>query len=128
MFWTNFVKLCAEDGISPNKLAAQCGVKSTGTVSAWKKGTMPSNKTLSKIADHFKVSVETLINEDALETLQKLRQEGKYPFGPISKENKPALPQENELTEKQRKAWNIVKSMSDAQLDAFIAAGEVFLR
>ena len=44
------------------------------------------------------------------------------------KENKPALPQENELTEKQRKAWNIVKSMSDAQLDAFIAAGEVFLR
>ena len=49
----------------------------------------------------------------------------KFTFG---QENKPALPQENELTEKQRKAWNIVKSMSDAQLDAFIAAGDVFLR
>ena len=49
----------------------------------------------------------------------------KFTFG---QENKPALPQENELTEKQRKAVDMIKNMTDAQLDAFIAAAEAFLR
>lgn len=76
MFWSNFKKLCAEKGEAANVVAAKCGVKSTGTVTGWKNGAMPSPKTLSKIADYFGVTVEALTEEQ---------------------ENKPALPQENEL-------------------------------
>ena len=127
MFWTNFVRLCAEHGVSPNKVAAECGVKSTGTVSGWKKGAMPSNKTLSKLANRFNISVEILVKEDALETLEKLKQEGKFPFSPLANENKPATPEGSELTEMQQKAVDMILNMSDAQLKAFIAA-EAFLK
>ena len=127
MFWTNFVRLCAENGVSPNKVAAECGVKSTGTVSGWKKGAMPSNKTLSKLAARFNISVEILVKEDALETLEKLKQEGKSPFGPLTNENKPATHEGRELTEMQQKAISMILNMSDAQLKAFIAAAEAFL-
>ena len=150
MFWTNFVRLCAENGVSPNKVAAECGVKSTGTVSGWKKGAMPSNKTLSKLANRFNVSVEILLKEDAFETLEKLRQEGKFPFGPLASEKKPV--QANELTkiniadlfkgssgielkdfdlgltEAQTTAIDLILNMTDDQLKAFIAAAEAFLR
>lgn len=127
MFWTNFVRLCAENGVSPNKVAAECGVKSTGTVSGWKKGAMPSNKTLSKLANRFNISVEILVKEDALETLEKLKQEGKFPFGPLTNENKPATHEGRELTEMQQKAFDMIKQMTDDQLKAFIAAAEAFL-
>ena len=44
------------------------------------------------------------------------------------KENKPALPQENELTDMQQKAFDMIKQMTDDQLKAFIAAAKAFLR
>lgn len=141
MFWTNFVRLCAENGVSPNKVAAECGVKSTGTVSGWKKGAMPSNKTLSKLANRFNISVEILVKEDALETLEKLKQEGKFPFGPLTNENKPATHEGRELTEKQLRMWNLIKDMDEqhlegmeivarmnsTSLDSFIATAKAFL-
>ena len=64
MFWTNFVKLCAESGVAPNVVAAKCGVKSTGTVSGWKKGAIPRESIMLKIADYFGVTVAELLEEN----------------------------------------------------------------
>lgn len=60
MFWDIFVRLCQSRGVSPNAVAKACGVKSTGTVSAWKRGTMPRDGVLASIADYFGVSVDFL--------------------------------------------------------------------
>ena len=120
MFWTNFVRLCAEHGVSPNKVAAECGVKSTGTVSGWKKGAMPSNKTLSKLANRFNISVEILVKEDALETLEKLKQEGKFPFSPLANENKPATPEGSELSTTKEELWRYLQTASDEEAQAVL--------
>ena len=60
MFWENYDYLCRKIGKSANSVAAECGVRSTGTVSAWKKGALPNAKTLTTIAKYFNVSVEDL--------------------------------------------------------------------
>lgn len=57
MFWTKFSELCHSRGEAPNAVAAKVGVKSTGTVSGWKKGAMPRDGVLSAIAAYFNVPV-----------------------------------------------------------------------
>ena len=64
MFWTKFAKLCSDRGVAANTVAAQCGVKSTGTVSGWKKGATPRESILIKIADYFGITVEELLGEN----------------------------------------------------------------
>ncbi len=61
MFWQNFIFLCAEKGISPNAVANELSL-SSGSVTAWKGGTVPRETTLKKIANYFGVSVDYLIN------------------------------------------------------------------
>lgn len=63
MFWENYDYLCRKSGKSANAVAAECGVKSTGTVSAWKKGALPNSKTMTAIAKHFNISVEELTGD-----------------------------------------------------------------
>ena len=63
MFWENYDYLCRKAGKSANSVAAECGVKSTGTVSSWKKGTLPHSKTLAAIAKYFDISIEDLTGE-----------------------------------------------------------------
>lgn len=106
MFFNNFVDLCNKKRISPSAAAEEMGFKRS-VVTRWSQGTQPRQATLQRIADYFGVTVEELTAE---------------------KENKPALPQENELTEMQQKAVDMILNMSDAQLKAFIAAAEAFLR
>lgn len=55
MFWETFVYLCSERGESPNAVAELCGVKSSGTVTGWKRGAIPRAAVLRRIADHFDV-------------------------------------------------------------------------
>ena len=55
MFWEKYTELCKSVGKAPNVVAEECGVKSTGTVTGWKKGSMPRNKILKRIADYFGV-------------------------------------------------------------------------
>ena len=106
MFYQNLIRLCTERGTTPTEVCHSIGLAGSAATK-WKSGAIPRDTTLKKIADYFGVTVEELTAE---------------------KENKPALPQENELTEKQRKAVDMIKNMTDAQLDAFIAAAEAFLR
>lgn len=64
MFWTNYVRLCYEVGKSPNQVAEECGVKSSGTVTGWKNGAIPRPSVLKKIAEYFSVSVDDLLIEN----------------------------------------------------------------
>ena len=64
MFWTKYVDLCNKNDESPNAVAAKCGVKSTGTVSGWKKGAMPRDKVLFAIAEYFAVPVEYFLEDE----------------------------------------------------------------
>jgi transcriptional regulator with XRE-family HTH domain len=63
VFWNTFLDLCSERGVSPNAVAAELG-KSSGSVTAWKNGTVPRETTLRKIADYFGVSVDLLIGRE----------------------------------------------------------------
>lgn len=58
MFWTKYSELCHAKGEAPNYVAAKVGVKSTGTVSGWKKGAMPRDGVLFAIAEYFNVPVD----------------------------------------------------------------------
>ncbi len=60
MFWDKFVTLCSAKGISPNGVCADLGL-STATATKWKKGAVPRDTTLKKIADYFGVSAPYLL-------------------------------------------------------------------
>ena len=104
VFYKNYLSLCAKANKTPSAVASAIGL-SNAAASGWKKGKEPSDTTLQKLANYFGVTVEALTNE-----------------------NKPALPQENELTKIQQKAISMILNMSEAQLKAFIAAAEAFLK
>jgi transcriptional regulator with XRE-family HTH domain len=61
MFWNTLVELCNNKGVSPNFVAKELGITS-GTVTSWKKGGIPRDTTLRKIADYFGVSVAYLLD------------------------------------------------------------------
>lgn len=63
MFWNNFISFCNEKGEAPNTVAANVGVKSSGTVTGWKNGAIPRYSILKKLADYFGVSVSDLTGE-----------------------------------------------------------------
>lgn len=60
MFWKNFIKLCAEKGVSPNAVARELSI-SSGAVTKWKNGATPQNAKLRLIADYFGVSTSELL-------------------------------------------------------------------
>lgn len=62
VFFDRFSKLCDESGTSPNAVAKLNGI-SSGSVTAWKKGTIPRPETLSRLAEHFCVSVDYLVGK-----------------------------------------------------------------
>ena len=61
MFFNIYENLCRQKGLSPNAVAKQLSI-SSGAVSEWKKGRVPQNATLKKIADYFEVTTEYLLN------------------------------------------------------------------
>jgi len=60
MFWQKFTELCLQEGVSPNAVAKELSIPS-GSITAWKRGVMPRNSTMQKIASHFNVSVGYLM-------------------------------------------------------------------
>ena len=106
VFYKNYLSLCAKANKTPSAVATAVGL-SNAAASGWKKGKEPSDTTLQKLADYFDVTVEALTEEP---------------------KNKPALPQENELTPKQRKAYNMIKDLPDDQMDVLIAMAEALVK
>lgn len=78
-FFERYSDLCKERGETPNSVAKIIGA-SSGSVTAWKKGTAPRNATLSKIADYFDVTTD-------------------YLLGKSEQREKPLINEDQELTE-----------------------------
>ncbi len=64
-FWESFANLCAKAGKKPNPVGKELGV-SSGTITLWKKGTLPNGEKLIQIADYFGVSVDYLLGRETL--------------------------------------------------------------
>lgn len=62
-FFEQFVALCKSKGVSPNYAAREIGA-SSGSVTAWKQGTLPRSATLAKLADYFGVSTDQLLGNE----------------------------------------------------------------
>ena len=58
-FWESYVSLCNSVGKSPNKVAEEIGI-SSGTITGWKYGTVPTTKKLLLVADYFGVPADAL--------------------------------------------------------------------
>lgn len=62
MFWNIFLELCNKVSKSPNAIAKELSIPS-GSITAWKKGSVPQDRTISKIANYFGVPVEYLLGK-----------------------------------------------------------------
>ena len=62
MFWENFCRLCRENGQTPTETVKALGI-AVGSVTKWKRGTLPSKSSLAKIAAHFGVEMQSLFAE-----------------------------------------------------------------
>ena len=71
MFWNNLVFLCNERGTTPNGVCSELGL-SAATATKWKKGAVPRDTTLQKIADYFGVPVGYLLGEEKKEPASQL--------------------------------------------------------
>ena len=63
IFWNKYIELCANKSVSPNAVAKKIGMSSE-VVIWWKRGRMPQNATLKKIADYFGVPVNYFLTEE----------------------------------------------------------------
>ena len=59
-FFDTFSALCKEHGETPNSIGKTLNIPS-GSITAWKNGTIPRAQTLGKIADHFSVTTDYLL-------------------------------------------------------------------
>ena len=63
-FWKNYQYLCAKKGVSVYEAAKACGVKGTGTVSYWKRGSRPNTDNLNRMLEYFGVDPYELLYGD----------------------------------------------------------------
>lgn len=59
-FFEQYSRLCKERGMSANGAAKIIGV-SSATVTQWKTGSLPQQKTLERVAEYFGVSADYLL-------------------------------------------------------------------
>lgn len=62
MFWERFLEECNRIGKKPNAIRDDLGI-SSGTLTKWKNGTVPSGKSLQNIASYFGVTTDYLLGE-----------------------------------------------------------------
>lgn len=62
MFYENFAMYCKKLGKSESAVAKAIG-RDSKTVTGWRKGAVPYNSTLKKLADYFGVTVEDLMTD-----------------------------------------------------------------
>lgn len=106
--YESIITLCNEKGVKGGKMCVDLGI-SKSTMTDLKSGRRSgiSMETAQKIADYFNVSVDRV-------------------FGSEQKEKSPA-PEGAELTETQKKAWELIQNMDEAKLAAFIAGAKAML-
>lgn len=67
MFYDKFLSLCAERKESPSGVARKIGL-SNAAANGWKNGKMPSDVTLTKLAQYFGVTTDYLLTGEQKET------------------------------------------------------------
>ncbi len=71
MFWSKLVQLCMEKKTSPTAVCVELGFSNALAVK-WKRGAIPRDTTLKKIADYFNVPVSYFSEQDPLEPKDEL--------------------------------------------------------
>ena len=63
VFYNNYIRLCAEKGLSPSKVGNDIGLTSAA-VAGWKKGAVPRDTAIKKICEYFNCDVQDLLEEN----------------------------------------------------------------
>ena len=95
MFYENFSMYCKKIGKSESAVAKEIG-RDSKTVTGWKKGAVPYNSTLKKLADYFGVTVEDMLADK------------KEPAGP------------ERLDGRKKEAIELMNDLEPEELDAFL--------
>lgn len=59
MFYDNYIRLCNSVNKTPSAVAVEMGISKT-SVNRWKNGSYPTDATMLRIANYFKVTVDVL--------------------------------------------------------------------
>lgn len=87
MFWNKYYNFCKSIGKTPNAVANELGI-SSGSVTNWKNGVVPSTPTLAKIAQYFGCTINFLLGKDEMPLPQLASiQEWKVIFNQMSIED-----------------------------------------
>ncbi len=106
-FWEQFYNLCISHGSKPNPVAKELGFSSS-TVTQWKNGSVPSSKSVSKIAEYFNVSTDYLLGT---ETSEEPLDETDQQILMLARKSRVLSPEDKE------KFMNVLKGSVDAFLD-----------
>jgi transcriptional regulator with XRE-family HTH domain len=98
-FYKRYTDLCAANGYTPSGAAAAIGL-SNAAANGWKKGKVPSDVNLSKLASLFGCSVEFLKGE----------------------KEKPTIVSDDELSDSKRDMINLLCSLSPEEFEKKEAA------
>lgn len=121
MFWTRFVDLCNEAGKSPNRVAAELGLSSS-VCTVWKKGAIPRDATIQKLADFFHVTADYLLGNVDLPFMFK-NEKGHLDIDlyALTETEKPTPVSEDGLDEKDRQLVELMKKLSVDQKEFLLA-------
>lgn len=87
MFWDTFQNLCNSHNTTPSAVVKELKIAS-GSITKWKNGSIPSNKSIALIANHFNVSIDSLLNNGPMpELLQKSESEWDIILDGLSEES-----------------------------------------
>lgn len=114
-FYQHFEQLCLERGESMDGIVKELGF-SGGVVTKWKNGSIPRNSTLKKIADHFGVTVDWLLSDEAVTPSKWDSKKETSEYGTLSSSEKMILDMWRELdAEGQRKLMLAVLHRHDIE-------------
>lgn len=95
MFYDTYLDLCKKAGERPYSVPLALGAKTNACVDQWKKGSVPRQPMLEKIAEHFGVSIDYLLTGEEKQPAQK---------GELSKDEAMLLDLFRSLPEDERKS------------------------
>lgn len=102
-FFEKYDSLCKSRNETPNSVAKIIGA-SSGSVTAWKNGTVPRPATIVKIAEYFSVSVDFFLDSDK-----------------SAKKEQKNTPSEPELTEGEMAVLKLFRQVPEDQQQMVIA-------
>lgn len=66
MFYDRFCELCKKNGLKPTNVVNELNL-SSGNMTNWKSGRVPKTDVLTRIAEYFNVSVDSLLGKEDTE-------------------------------------------------------------